>query len=72
MVRDHFCGADHFYGAACVCRYFLRKLRKVKKANGQILACNEVRGHIMLGMLPAVVSAATTAAACGAAAAWWV
>lgn len=24
------------------CRYFLRKLRKVKKANGQILACNEV------------------------------
>ena len=24
-------------------RYFLRKLRKVKKANGQILACNEVR-----------------------------
>lgn len=55
-----------------MCRYFLRKLRKVKKANGQILACNEVRGHIMLGMLPAVVSAATTAAACGAAAAWWV
>jgi hypothetical protein len=26
------------------CRYFLRKLRKVKKANGQILAINEVRG----------------------------
>lgn len=26
-----------------LCRYFLRKLRKVKKANGQILACNEVR-----------------------------
>jgi len=25
------------------CRYFLRKLRKVKKANGQIIACNEVR-----------------------------
>lgn len=24
-------------------RYFLRKLRRVKKANGQILACNEVR-----------------------------
>ena len=27
------------------CRYFLRKLRKVKKANGQILACNEVSLH---------------------------
>ena len=26
------------------CRYFLRKLRKVKKMNGQILATNEVRG----------------------------
>ena len=25
------------------CRYFLRKLRKVKKANGQIIAINEVR-----------------------------
>ena len=24
------------------CRYFLRKLRKVKKANGQVLAVNEV------------------------------
>ena len=24
-------------------RYFLRKLRKVKKAHGQVLACNEVR-----------------------------
>jgi ribosomal protein L20A (L18A) len=24
-------------------RYFLRKLRRVKKANGQILSCNEVR-----------------------------
>ena len=24
------------------CRYFLRKLRRVKKANGQILSCNEV------------------------------
>ena len=24
-------------------RYFLRKLRKVKKANGQIIAINEVR-----------------------------
>ena len=26
-----------------LCRYFLRKLRKVKKANGQVLAVNEVR-----------------------------
>lgn len=26
-----------------VCRYFLKKLRRVKKANGQILAANEVR-----------------------------
>ena len=25
------------------CRYFLRRLRRVKKANGQIIACNEVR-----------------------------
>jgi hypothetical protein len=25
-----------------MCRYFLRKLRRVKKANGQILAINEV------------------------------
>jgi len=25
-----------------LCRYFLRKLRKVKKANGQVLAVNEV------------------------------
>ena len=34
----------HFGAATCpACRYFLRKLRKVKKANGQILACNEVR-----------------------------
>jgi hypothetical protein len=31
-----------------MCRYFLRKLRKVKKANGQILACNEVRGTLGL------------------------
>jgi Ribosomal proteins 50S-L18Ae/60S-L20/60S-L18A len=39
--------ADHAAGsivtAACLlCRYFLRKLRKVKKANGQIIAINEV------------------------------
>lgn len=26
-----------------LCRYFLSRLRKVKKANGQILAINEVR-----------------------------
>jgi hypothetical protein len=26
-----------------LCRYFLRKLKKVKKSNGQILAFNEVR-----------------------------
>jgi hypothetical protein len=26
-------------------RYFLRKLRKVKKANGQILAANEVHSR---------------------------
>jgi hypothetical protein len=25
-----------------LCRYFLRKLKKVKKSNGQILAFNEV------------------------------
>jgi hypothetical protein len=45
----------------CVCnrasrsdyRYFLRKLRKVKKANGQILAANEV-GRIFI--LTAVAS----------------
>jgi hypothetical protein len=27
----------------CVRRYFLRKLKKVKKSNGQVLAINEVR-----------------------------
>jgi hypothetical protein len=27
----------------CASRYFLRKLRRVKKANGQIIAVNEVR-----------------------------
>jgi hypothetical protein len=27
----------------CVCRYFLSRFRKVKKANGQILAINEVQ-----------------------------
>lgn len=31
-------------------RYFLRKLRKVKKANGQILACNEVRTRRRQGL----------------------
>jgi hypothetical protein len=25
-------------------RYFLSRLKKVKKANGQVIACNEVRG----------------------------
>jgi hypothetical protein len=41
--------ANLLYSAMCCpvlcCRYFLRKLRKVKKANGQILACNEVSGR---------------------------
>ena len=30
-----------FFPNKTVCRYFLRKLRKVKKANGQILSINE-------------------------------
>ena len=30
------------WGFSRICRYFLRKLRKVKKANGQILSVNEV------------------------------
>ena len=34
------CDPANFY--LLVSRYFLRKLRKVKKANGQILAANEV------------------------------
>lgn len=29
------------------CRYFLRKLRRVKKANGQIVSVNEVRGMVV-------------------------
>ena len=29
-------------------RYFLRRLRRVKKANGQIVACNEVRSLSLL------------------------
>lgn len=33
------------------CRYFLRKLRKVKKANGQILAINEASRAVPL-LLP--------------------
>ena len=28
-----------------VYRYFMSRLKKVKKANGQIIACNEVRAH---------------------------
>jgi hypothetical protein len=31
--------------ALCVRRYFLRKLKKVKKSNGQVLAINEVREY---------------------------
>ena len=34
-------GGQHLV-AALLRRYFLRKLRRVKKANGQILAINEV------------------------------
>jgi large subunit ribosomal protein L18Ae len=34
--------ADVVTAQFLVCRYFLRKLRKVKKANGQIIAINEV------------------------------
>lgn len=31
-----------------MCRYFLRKLKKVKKSNGQVLAINEV--YILLSL----------------------
>ena len=36
----------------CAGRYFLRKLKKVKKSNGQVLAINEVRPvHLLLLMI---------------------
>jgi hypothetical protein len=33
----------YFPHTGSCCRYFLSRLKKVKKANGQIVACNEVR-----------------------------
>lgn len=36
-------GFSSLLSPAQSCRYFLSRLKKVKKANGQILACNEVR-----------------------------
>jgi hypothetical protein len=38
-------------------RYFLRRLRRVKKANGQIIACNEVRDFLPLRARAAFLSA---------------
>ena len=33
---------------SAACRYFLRKLRSVKKANGQVLSVNEVSGGYLI------------------------
>jgi hypothetical protein len=35
--------SQHLFCPMLMFRYFLRKLRRVKKANGQIIAVNEVR-----------------------------
>lgn len=64
ISADH--AASSVVTAACLlCRYFLRKLRKVKKANGQIIAINEVGARrfssdsqlLSVGILPSAMSA---------------
>lgn len=43
LLRSRPCSAAAALTTTGVCRYFLSRFRKVKKANGQILAINEVR-----------------------------
>lgn len=41
------------------CRYFLRKLRKVKKANGEILSVNEVRSNTSCSISSSTLDSST-------------